>query len=152
MITDTLPDGLFLSDVRIPTGWTLELKCDTSWITIPQLPQYGYLSNWLAFNTIAGTLDNLLIDPMQPNTPANQTGCAADTLGVSQLNGIGLKTEFNCIRMTTAVGSNPDDFIFMTTALDESVTPGTILNNCACLLYTSPSPRDATLSRMPSSA
>ena len=26
------------------------------------------------------------------------------------------------------------------------------LNNNACLLYTSPSPRDATLSRMPSSA
>ena len=26
------------------------------------------------------------------------------------------------------------------------------LNNRACLLYTSPSPRDATLSRMPSSA
>ena len=25
-------------------------------------------------------------------------------------------------------------------------------NVCACLLYTSPSPRDATLSRMPSSA
>ena len=26
------------------------------------------------------------------------------------------------------------------------------VNNMACLLYTSPSPRDATLSRMPSSA
>ena len=29
--------------------------------------------------------------------------------------------------------------------------PGTV-GICACLLYTSPSPRDATLSRMPSSA
>ena len=28
----------------------------------------------------------------------------------------------------------------------------TITDNCDCLLYTSPSPRDATLSRMPSSA
>ena len=27
-----------------------------------------------------------------------------------------------------------------------------IAGNCSCLLYTSPSPRDATLSRMPSSA
>ena len=27
-----------------------------------------------------------------------------------------------------------------------------IINPCTCLLYTSPSPRDATLSRMPSSA
>ena len=32
--------------------------------------------------------------------------------------------------------------------LDRSV----LIRNCACLLYTSPSPRDATLSRMPSPA
>ena len=31
-------------------------------------------------------------------------------------------------------------------------TPGLDMNNRTCLLYTSPSPRDATLSRMPSSA
>ena len=29
---------------------------------------------------------------------------------------------------------------------------GTVVNHISCLLYTSPSPRDATLSRMPSSA
>ena len=34
---------------------------------------------------------------------------------------------------------------------DEQKTYGVASNN-ACLLYTSPSPRDATLSRMPSSA
>ena len=36
-----------------------------------------------------------------------------------------------------------------------AVTPGagyTIDNSCICLLYTSPSPRDRTRSRMPSSA
>ena len=31
-------------------------------------------------------------------------------------------------------------------------TPGTVRRKYVCLLYTSPSPRDATLSRMPSSA
>ena len=30
--------------------------------------------------------------------------------------------------------------------------PTLLMATCACLLYTSPSPRDATLSRMPSSA
>ena len=35
---------------------------------------------------------------------------------------------------------------------DMGVTVHTILGNHCCLLYTSPSPRDATLSRMPSSA
>ena len=35
---------------------------------------------------------------------------------------------------------------------DELETIGAIKNNLSCLLYTSPSPRDATLSRMPSSA
>ena len=36
-----------------------------------------------------------------------------------------------------------------------AIKPLTFMNNsgiCICLLYTSPSPRDATLSRMPSSA
>ena len=36
--------------------------------------------------------------------------------------------------------------------LDPNVSPSSALLEWACLLYTSPSPRDATLSRMPSSA
>ena len=35
---------------------------------------------------------------------------------------------------------------------DENPESKSLLDNCCCLLYTSPSPRDATLSRMPSSA
>ena len=34
----------------------------------------------------------------------------------------------------------------------QEITPGTYDISVSCLLYTSPSPRDATLSRMPSSA
>ena len=37
-------------------------------------------------------------------------------------------------------------------AQDIDSTPDTNISNDTCLLYTSPSPRDATLSRMPSSA
>ena len=37
-------------------------------------------------------------------------------------------------------------------ALEKALLSGDALTHCGCLLYTSPSPRDATLSRMPSSA
>ena len=40
----------------------------------------------------------------------------------------------------------------MKRALDNGVTQDEIRGMITCLLYTSPSPRDATLSRMPSSA
>ena len=36
--------------------------------------------------------------------------------------------------------------------LAEFMPKNQVSDDCACLLYTSPSPRDATLSRMPSSA
>ena len=37
-------------------------------------------------------------------------------------------------------------------AIEEALDGGITFLDTACLLYTSPSPRDATLSRMPSSA
>ena len=39
-----------------------------------------------------------------------------------------------------------------TITLNETTAPGSCAGSYICLLYTSPSPRDATLSRMPSSA
>ena len=39
-----------------------------------------------------------------------------------------------------------------TTSFSENVSPITLDQDIACLLYTSPSPRDGLLSRMPSSA
>ena len=47
-------------------------------------------------------------------------------------------------------GENQFDHIALITVLGELQDQGKVLK--ACLLYTSPSPRDATLSRMPSSA
>ena len=43
----------------------------------------------------------------------------------------------------------PDHGVAVQQCLDQLTDPET---GCLCLLYTSPSPRDATLSRMPSSA
>ena len=42
------------------------------------------------------------------------------------------------------------EFAFTSTFDDDSADPNAMVKSC--LLYTSPSPRDATLSRMPSSA
>ena len=46
----------------------------------------------------------------------------------------------------------PENKGWLRIRLGESVRAGVALPGIACLLYTSPSPRDATLSRMPSSA
>ena len=45
---------------------------------------------------------------------------------------------------------DPADFVLM--GYIDSVVPQMLEEYTLCLLYTSPSPRDATLSRMPSSA
>ena len=49
---------------------------------------------------------------------------------------------------------DPDDYSFLRVTMLDLGTPSEIdpSNAHTCLLYTSPSPRDATLSRMPSSA
>ena len=44
------------------------------------------------------------------------------------------------------------DFIYAKNQQCLFVKPTTFVNNSGCLLYTSPSPRDGLLSRMPSSA
>ena len=57
-------------------------------------------------------------------------------------------------------GSTPGNVITVTTAIPHGLSAGTpikirginVSDYNICLLYTSPSPRDATLSRMPSSA
>ena len=61
----------------------------------------------------------------------------------------GLDQGFNVTTGSVGVGTdNP------TVKLDivDSGSPNIALRGSSCLLYTSPSPRDATLSRMPSSA
>ena len=49
---------------------------------------------------------------------------------------------------STVVGFSPETEMALTGIRDEALDP----NSMTCLLYTSPSPRDGLLSRMPSSA
>ena len=53
----------------------------------------------------------------------------------------------NTIRVASSADISPGDLLLI-----EMVIPNDADGNRSCLLYTSPSPRDATLSRMPSSA
>ena len=52
----------------------------------------------------------------------------------------------------TARNDTGSDQITMTHRVHEPLIDGDAMSSSSCLLYTSPSPRDATLSRMPSSA
>ena len=54
-------------------------------------------------------------------------------------------------RLENLIGQN-NTSLYKTPILIESVAEGKVDESAGCLLYTSPSPRDATLSRMPSSA
>eukprot|EP00830_Metopus_es_P020176 TRINITY_DN788_c0_g1_i2.p1 TRINITY_DN788_c0_g1~~TRINITY_DN788_c0_g1_i2.p1 ORF type:complete len:454 (-),score=121.68 TRINITY_DN788_c0_g1_i2:10-1371(-) len=59
--------------------------------------------------------------------------------------------EICCIRMEKVSGSKMD-FLEIYGALKDKLIFSEVILSQTCLLYTSPSPRDATLSRMPSSA
>ena len=66
---------------------------------------------------------------------------------------IDLSTEDICAQLTMA-GLEVDGFENINSKItgQDSIIKLDITPNRGCLLYTSPSPRDATLSRMPSSA
>ena len=55
-------------------------------------------------------------------------------------------------RMTAICGSDSPHFVLKRQAEDYPLNIGISIHECVCLLYTSPSPRDRSLSRMPSSA
>ena len=58
------------------------------------------------------------------------------------------------VRFSVLDNSDPEnpDFFFVPLIFLESFSAPAMVLNIACLLYTSPSPRDRTRSRMPSSA
>ncbi len=128
-VIDTFPEGLCLSEIEVSTPWTLEVRCDTTWYTIPAIYN-SKLSDWIQDNEIAGTLNNLLIDPLLPPSPTNETGCAADTSGMSTINGLGYKTGFTGIRLTSPAGANSAEQAYLQTILDDDVVAGTIITNC----------------------
>ena len=92
-------------------------------------------------------------------------GLFLGTLGMLNILGLTRFLQLGSIGswpIVVAVGALPYPITFLCTDLiselwgEERATQvvwvGLLLNGWVCLLYTSPSPRDATLSRMPSSA
>ena len=74
---------------------------------------------------------------------------APDT-GTNTYTAQGQFLEFGNVKESGSITVNTLDISF--TAVDLTTVGLVLNNNYICLLYTSPSPRDATLSRMPSSA
>ena len=90
-----------------------------------------------------------------------ETICFDDVLLLPQYSDIesrkdiSLETCIQDLKLQTPVISSPMDTVTedsMAVAMDKLGGLGVIHRYNSCLLYTSPSPRDATLSRMPSSA
>jgi len=64
-----------------------------------------------------------------------------------------LMNHYTFIDFEQCVAGEPDPFVILRHDIDYSLEKALVIAQVeACLLYTSPSPRDATLSRMPSSA
>ena len=117
-------------------------------------------------NTFTSSAGNQSVDITAFNTTMltyranpNETGTFTITMDVDWQDVGGGVTDTDSLTTTFDVEVKPindppvavDDFhaVLGNTTLNINVAGG-VLNNC--LLYTSPSPRDATLSRMPSSA
>ena len=73
-------------------------------------------------------------------------------VALEQQYGEELTAPGNDIEIVQAVLVNTPDVTEEIARLREQVTEPTVIEPEACLLYTSPSPRDGLLSRMPSSA
>ena len=79
------------------------------------------------------------------------------TIKVSGIDGIALTKldvldELDEIKMCIAYELNGEKLDYLPAAVEDQIKIKPIYKSFPCLLYTSPSPRDATLSRMPSSA
>ena len=72
-------------------------------------------------------------------------GVGLIVLGIAMIRGYQLNLKIPKLQKGGTSGSFASMFLFGMSYATASLT-------CTCLLYTSPSPRDATLSRMPSSA
>ena len=70
------------------------------------------------------------------------------TLGASD----GVNTTTRAFNIVGTTGTEQVDYVYGGLVTTDYSTHGTYGISGGCLLYTSPSPRDATLSRMPSSA
>ena len=129
--TTTADNGLYLFDGLLP---------DTDYVVVIPATEFG----------VEGALENLFsstnldgaADPDGDET-ASGSGTDGDDNGADGIQGEAVVS----LPVTLHIGDEPTGEVpgSITSTPDDSA-------NLTCLLYTSPSPRDATLSRMPSSA
>ena len=114
---------------RIEVTWSINEEVDCSFYTVYALPASGWQP--------PSTVDGWPVAEFIPDCSTSQV--VIDSLGSSPLqDGV---TYWIGVVASDDWGNSNVDAVLVVEATPE-----------ACLLYTSPSPRDATLSRMPSSA
>ena len=100
-------------------------------------------SNWTGGGAAGSTTTTTIAGPLAPGTTTTVTiDLTVNAQGTQASDYINI----------AEISSVEDDNGTNQTNNDKDSSPDNDANNDACLLYTSPSPRDATLSRMPSSA
>ena len=103
---------------------------------------------------LAGGLSLGGVEPALGQTPASDQSDEADDYSTPELIAYGKRSRHvTSVREPVNGRPSPDEFglvFHIGTPLEEQV--GAITPSSLCLLYTSPSPRDRTRSRMPSSA
>ena len=118
---------------------------------------YNYLMKKRMELAIGRTSDffphQILEHAKKPQQPSSPNKPLLYGLGILLALGIGIPMAFAWGYFTTKVISHEEVVNNVNaTNLGYVLQGGKSVNDISCLLYTSPSPRDATLSRMPSSA
>ena len=105
-----------------------------------------------AFNINTGTINFTADGTLLYFKNDEDTDFVVESIAV----GVGTMTETDPVKITVVRNPTAGDLITDATAVDmkqnRNFGSSIALKTTTCLLYTSPSPRDATLSRMPSSA
>ena len=141
-LIDSLPAGITFTGSSVTQG---QYNATTGLWTVGTINDGG-----IAIITLTGTVDV----GQGGNTLTNITTAASGdqidptTAGDELEASVDVDNNADLVTVKTLVSGNPVPLEGDTVTYQIEVTN----NGTACLLYTSPSPRDATLSRMPSSA
>ncbi|MGB0929151.1 MAG: SdrD B-like domain-containing protein [Chitinophagales bacterium] len=119
-IIDTIPDGTRLGNVRIPTGWSLEIDCGNGWQDIGG--GYSWLEDW--FNTF--NIGDPLLDGSN-----NPTGCNLAEIGPFQDGTTWRVAPIQRFKLITPATGNSTFTVSMSLYADEDYPPNTYVQNCA---------------------
>ena len=154
-VTTVCPMVITIIDDMAPDALTCPVPMDTFNLAIDLTTcQYTFATvplDW--FNGRAVATDNCDPNPREFNAMANfdcyELGIQPIEIGAVDCSGNENPDVGSC---NVFIRANPQDADWLNPGIVCLNTGQLPLNLCACLLYTSPSPRDRTRSRMPSSA